>query len=35
VRGINIPPFKRKIEIADLDQFLTTRLSTTVVMWPD
>jgi hypothetical protein len=35
VRGINIPSFPRKIEIADLDHFFSTRLSATVVMWPN
>jgi hypothetical protein len=33
--GMNIPPFPRKIEIPDLENFFRTRLSTTVVMWPE
>jgi hypothetical protein len=32
---MNIPPFPRKIEIPDLENFFRTRLSTTVVMWPE
>ena len=35
MRVMNIPPFPRKIEIPDLENFFRTRLSTTVVMWPD
>jgi len=35
VRGINIPPFPRKFENPDLENLFRTRLSTTVVMWPD
>jgi hypothetical protein len=32
---MNIPPFPRKIEIPDLENFFRTRVSTTVVMWPE
>jgi hypothetical protein len=32
---MEIPPFPRKIEILDPENFLRTRLSKTVVMWPD
>ena len=35
MRVMNIPPFPRKIEIPDLENFFRTRLSTTVVMWPE
>jgi hypothetical protein len=35
MRGMNIPPFPRKIEIPNLEYFFRTRLSTTVVMWPE
>ena len=35
MRGMNIPAFPRTIEIPDLENFFRTRLSTTVVMWPD
>ena len=35
MRGMNIPPFPREIEIRDLETFFRIRLSTTVVMWPD
>ena len=35
MRGINIPPFPRKFENPDLENLFRTRLSTTVVMWPD
>jgi hypothetical protein len=35
MRVIYMPPFPRKIEIVDLDNFIETRLSNTVVMWPD
>ena len=35
MRVMNIPPFPRKIEIPDLEHFFRTRLSTTVVMWPE
>ena len=35
MRVMNIPPFPRKIEILDLENFLRTRLSTKVVMWPN
>jgi len=35
MRGINIPPFARRIEIGDLDHFLATRLNSSAVIWPD
>jgi hypothetical protein len=35
MRVMEIPPFPRKIEIPDLDDFIRSRLSQTVVMWPD
>src|SRR6516164_4172363 len=35
MRVMNIPPFPRKIEIPDLENFFRTRLSATVVMWPE
>jgi hypothetical protein len=35
MRVMEIPPFPRTIEIPDLENLLRTRLSTTVVMWPD
>src|SRR3954447_21673573 len=35
MRLLNVPPFPRQIEIPDLDNFLRSRLSETVVMWPD
>ena len=35
MRGINIPPFPRKFENPVPDNLFRTRLSTTVVMWPD
>jgi hypothetical protein len=35
MRVMQIPPFPRKGEILDLENFLRTRLSQTVVMWPD
>jgi len=35
MRVMEIPRFRRKIEIPDLDNFIRTRLSQTVVMWPE
>jgi hypothetical protein len=35
MRLMEIPRFPRKIKVRDLDNFLTTRLSQTVVMWPE
>ena len=35
MRVMEIPPFPRKIEIANLDSFIRARLSQTVVMWPE
>jgi len=35
MRAMEIPPFPRRIEIGDLDHFVRTRLSQTVVMWPE
>jgi hypothetical protein len=35
MRVMDIPPFPRRIEIPDLENFLRTRLSEPVVMWPD
>ena len=35
MRVMEIPPFPQKIEIPDLDNFIRTRLSQTVVMWPE
>ena len=35
MRVMEIPGFPRKIEIPDLDNFIRTRLSQTVVMWPE
>jgi hypothetical protein len=35
MRVMDVPPFPRKIEILDLENFLKARLSNTVVMWPD
>jgi hypothetical protein len=35
MRVMQIPPFPRKGEILDLEHFLRTRLSQTVVLWPD
>ena len=35
MRVMEIPRFPRKIEIPDLDNFIRTRLSQTVVMWPE
>jgi hypothetical protein len=35
MRVIDVPPFPRRIEIPDLENFLRTRLSDTIVMWPD
>jgi hypothetical protein len=35
MRLMEIPPFRRKIEILDLNSLLRTRLSQTVVMWPE
>jgi hypothetical protein len=32
---MEIPPFPRKIEILETENFLRTRLSKTIVMWPD
>ena len=32
---MEIPRFPRKIKISDLDNFIRTRLSQTVVMWPE
>lgn len=34
MRAMDIPPFPRQIKIPDLQNFLRTRLSATVVMWP-
>jgi hypothetical protein len=35
MRVMEIPPFPHQIEIADLDNFVRTRLSQTVVIWPE
>jgi hypothetical protein len=35
MRVMEIPGFPRKIEIPDLHNFIRTRLSQTVVMWPE
>ena len=35
MRLMEIPRFPRKIKVRDLDNFLRTRLSQTVVMWPE
>jgi hypothetical protein len=35
MRAMDIPRFPRQIKIPDLENFITTRLSQTVVMWPD
>jgi hypothetical protein len=35
MRTMEIPPFPRKIEILDLNNLLTTRLSQTIVIWPE
>jgi hypothetical protein len=35
VRTMSIPPFERKIEIADFDFFVRSRLAQAVVMWPE
>jgi hypothetical protein len=35
IRVTDVPPFPRQIKIPDLENFLRTRLSETVVMWPD
>jgi hypothetical protein len=35
MRVMEIPRFPRKIEIPDLDNFIRTRLSQTVVLWPE
>ncbi len=35
MRVMEILPFPRKIDIADLDNFLRTRLNQIVVMWPE
>jgi|SRR5262249_5788289 len=34
MRVMEIPPFPRRIEILDLENFIRTRMSQTVVMWP-
>jgi hypothetical protein len=35
MRVMDVPPFPRQIKIADLENFIKTRLSGTVVMWPN
>lgn len=35
MRLMDVPPFPRTVKIADLENFIKTRLSGTVVMWPD
>jgi hypothetical protein len=35
MRAMGIPPFPRQIEILDLENFIRTRLSQPVVLWPD
>jgi hypothetical protein len=35
MRVMDVPPFPRRIEIPDLENFLRTRLTETVVMWPN
>jgi hypothetical protein len=35
MRVLDIPPFPRPIEILDLENFLRTRISETIVMWPN
>jgi hypothetical protein len=35
VRTMSIPPFERKIEIADFDFFVRSRLAQAVVIWPE
>jgi hypothetical protein len=35
MRVMEIPPYPRKVEIADLDNLVRARLSQTVVMWPE
>jgi hypothetical protein len=35
MRVIEIPPFPRTVEIADLENLLRSRLGNTVVIWPD
>jgi hypothetical protein len=35
MRVMEVPPFRQKIEIHDLDDFIRTRLSQTVVLWPN
>jgi hypothetical protein len=35
MRVMDLPPFPGQIEIRDLEYLLSTRLSQTVVMWPD
>lgn len=35
MRTMEIPPFSEKIEISDFNHFFGTRLSQTVVMWPE
>jgi hypothetical protein len=35
MRVMEIPPFPRKIKIPDLNNFVRSRLSQTVVMWPE
>ena len=35
MRTMSIPPFSRQIEILDLENFIRTRLSQSVVWWPE
>jgi hypothetical protein len=35
MRVMEIPPFPREIKIADLDYFVRSRLSQTIVLWPE
>src|SRR4051794_28158363 len=35
MRAMDVPPFPRQINIADLEYFLRTRLSETAVLWSD
>jgi hypothetical protein len=35
MRFMNIPPFRRKIEIPDFEFFVRTRLSQELVLWPE
>jgi hypothetical protein len=35
MRVMDVPPFPRKVKIADLENFIKIRLSGTVVMWPN